>query len=278
VAEDGSSDPGPDLLKSSIDLSLAQSPRAYDYLQGGVAHFAADREAVDQIMAAAGGIEKARKRVRASRRFQVRAVRYLAGEAGVRQFLDLGTGIPNADNVHSVAQATSPDCRVVSVDNDPAVLAYSHDLEESTPGGAASFLEGDMRDAGDILSRAAATLDLDQPVALVFVGVLLHFRDDEDPWSMVRRYVDAVAPGSYLVIEHTGRESEDVANYDRVVETVPAATNFTLVPRARGEVARFFDGLELVEPGLVYIEEWRPDRPADDDYVIPLHGAVGRKP
>jgi hypothetical protein len=277
MTESVPSDPGPDVLRSHIDLSLAQSPRAYDYLQGGVAHFAADREAVDQIMAAAGGIEKARKRVRASRRFQVRAVRYLAGEAGVRQFLDLGTGIPNDNNVHRVAQATVPRCRVVSVDNDPAVLAYAHELEESPPGGAAAFLEGDMRDADDILSRAAATLDLDQPIALIFVGVLLHFRDDEDPWSMVRRYVDAVAPGSYLVIEHTGRESDDVARYDEVVESIPAAANFTLVPRARDEVARFFDGLELVEPGLVYIEDWRPDGAADDDYVIPLHGAVGRK-
>jgi hypothetical protein len=278
VTDDASSDPDVDLSKSSIDMSLAQSPRAYDYLQGGVAHFAADREAVDQIMAAAGGIEKARKRVRASRRFQVRAVRYLAGEAGIRQFLDLGTGIPNDNNVHTVAQATAPDCRVVSVDSDPVVLAYAHELEESTPGGAAAFLEGDMRDADDILSRAAATLDLDQPIALIFVGVLLHFRDFDDPWSMVRRYVDAVASGSHLVIEHTGRESEDVANYDQVVDVIPAETNFTLVPRTRDEVARFFDGLELVEPGLVYIEDWRPDRAVDDDYLIPLHGAVGRKP
>jgi hypothetical protein len=110
------------------------------------------------------------------------------------------------------------------------------------------------------------------------VGVLLHFRDDEDPWSIVRRYVDAVAPGSYLVIEHTGRESGETGGYDKVVESIPAATNFTLVPRTRDEVARFFDGLELVEPGLVFIEDWRPDRAYDDDYVIPLHGAVGRKP
>jgi SAM-dependent methyltransferase len=267
----------PDKLQGEIDVSLAQSPRAYDYLQGGVAHFAADREAVDQIMAAAGGIEKARKRVRASRRFQVRAVRYLAGDAGVRQFLDLGTGIPNADNVHTVAQATAPDCRVVSVDNDPVVLAYAHQLQASTAGGGAAYIDGDLQDAEGILSQAAATLDLNEPVALVFVGVLLHFRDDEDPWAIVRRYVEAVASGSYLVIEHTGIESDDVANYDEVVRTIPAAANFTLFPRSRDQVARFFEGLELVEPGLVFIENWRPDR-APDEYEIPLHGAVGRKP
>jgi hypothetical protein len=266
-----------DLASTEIDLARAQSPRAYDYLQGGVNHFPADREAVDRIMAASGGIDKARKRVRASRRFQVRAVRYLAGEAGIRQFLDLGTGIPNADNVLTVAQSTAPDCRVVSVDNDPVVLAYAHRLETSTPEGAAAYVNGDIRDVEGILSQAAATLDLDKPVALVFVGVLLHFLDDEDPWGMVRRYVDAVPSGSFLMIEHTGRESEETANYDAVVDALPAGANFTLVPRPRAEVARFFEGLELVEPGLVFIEEWRPDgRP--DEYHIPLHGGVGRKP
>ena len=253
------------------------SPRAYDYLQGGTAHFAADREAVDRIMAASGGIDKARKRVRASRRFQVRAVRYLAGEAGVRQFIDLGTGIPNDNNVHTVAQQTAPDCRVVSVDNDPVVLAYAHQLQSSTPGGAAAYIDGDLRDTEDILSRAAATLDLTQPVALIFVGVLLHFRDDQDPWAIVRRYVDAVPSGSYLVIEHTGRESDDTSKYDKVVKDIGLNTGFTLIPRSREEVARFFEGLELVEPGLVFIEDWRPDQ-APDDYEIPLHGAVGRKP
>lgn len=278
LAENASGGKDSDAELPEVDFSLAQSPRAYDYLQGGVAHFAADREAVDQIMAASGGIEKARKRVRASRRFQVRAVRYLAGEVGIRQFLDLGTGIPNPDNVLTVAQETAPDCRVVSVDNDAIVLAYAQDLEESTPGGAAAYIHGDMRDTEDILARAGATLDLTEPVALLFVGVLLHFRDDEDPWAMVRRYVDAVPSGSYLVIAHTGRESNETAGFDEVVKTVPALAGFTLVPRSRDEVARFFEGLEMVEPGLVFIEHWRPDRPPADDYQIAHHGGVGCKP
>jgi hypothetical protein len=253
------------------------SPRAYDYLQGGNAHFAADREAVDRIMAASGGIDKARKRVRASRRFQVRAVRYLAGEAGVRQFIDLGTGIPNERNVHTVAQATAPESRVVSVDNDPVVLAYAHQLQTTTQGGAAAYIDGDLRNTDDIMSRAAATLDLTQPVALVFVGVLLHFRDDQDPWAIVRRYLDAVPSGSYLVIEHTGRESDETDKYEGAVKNLGLNTGFTLIPRTHEEVARFFEGLEMVDPGLVFIEDWRPDQPADD-YEIPLHGGVGRKP
>jgi S-adenosyl methyltransferase len=249
---------GPDVVR--IDIGAAQSARVYDFLQGGIENFSVDRETVKQITDQAVGLERSRKQVRAKRMFLGRAVRYLAGDAGIRQFLDLGTGIPSPENVHTVAQSVSPDCRVVSVDNDRVVLAYAHELRKSTPGGAADYIDGDLRNPEHILSQAAATLDFSKPIAVVLVGVLHHFPDDEDPWAIVRRYVDAVPPGSYVVIEHIG-ESEELVKLGEAVKAVQTDANFTLIPRNRAEVGRFFEGLELVEPGLVSIDDWRPDGP-----------------
>jgi O-methyltransferase involved in polyketide biosynthesis len=261
-----------------VDTTVAQAARAYDYLLGGVNHFQVDVEMVERMYATAGGVEKARRRVRANRNFLGRAVQFLAGEAGIRQFLDLGTGIPNADNVHAVAHATAPDARVVYVDHDPVVLAHAHILRDSTsdPEGAAVFIYGDMRDHDAILAQAADTLDFSQPVAVVMVGVLHHFRDDEHPEAMVRHYVDAVPSESYLVLENVGRESSDLTELGQVMEHLPDA-GFTLVPRSRAELARFFDGLELVEPGLVFVDDWRPDGPPPD-YKTPHPCGVARKP
>ena len=264
---------GPDLVR--IDIGAAQSARVYDFLQGGIENFSVDREAVRQITDQAVGLERSRKQVRAKRMFLGRAVRYLAGEAGIRQFLDLGTGIPSPENVHTVAQSVSPDCRVVSVDNDRVVLAYAHELRRSTVGGAADYIDGDLRNPGHILSQAAATLDFSEPTAVVFVGVLHHFPDDEDPWAIVRRYVDALPSGSYVVIEHIG-ESEELVKLGEAVKAVQTDANFTLIPRNRAEVGRFFEGLELVEPGLVSIDDWRPDGPAPE-VETPNPCGVGRK-
>jgi O-methyltransferase involved in polyketide biosynthesis len=261
-----------------VDTTVAQAARAYDYLLGGVDHFPVDREAVERMYASAGGVDKARKRVRANRDFLGRAVRYLAGEVGIRQFLDLGTGIPNADNVHAVARATAPESRVVYVDHDPVVLAHAHTLLEGPAegDGGAAFLYGDMRDHDAILAEAAATLDFTQPIAVVMVGVLHHFRDDEHPEAMVRRYVDAVPPGSYLVLENVGKESNDLTRLGTVMETFPGV-DFTLVPRTRAELARFFEGLELIEPGVVFVDHWHPDKPAPD-YETRHPCGVARKP
>jgi hypothetical protein len=259
-----------------IDTTVAQAARVYDYLLGGVDHFPVDRQAADRMYASAGGLDKARKRVRANRDFLGRAVRYLAGEAGIRQFLDLGTGIPNADNVHGVAHATAPDSRVVYVDHDPVVLAHAHVLRDSSPEGAGAFIYGDMRDHEVILSQAAETLDVSKPVAVVIVGVLHHFRDDEHPEAMVRRYIDAVPSGSYLVLENIGRESHDLTQLGQVMEGFSGA-DFTLVPRTRTELARFFEGLELVEPGVVFVDQWRPDGPLPD-YETRHPCGVARKP
>jgi hypothetical protein len=259
-----------------VDSTVPHAARSYDYLLGGVDHFPVDREAIERMYASAGGVEKARQRVRAQRDFLGRAVRFLAGEAGIRQFLDLGTGIPNADNVHAVAQTTAPDCRIVYVDHDPVVLAYAHTLLETTAEGATAFVYGDMRDHEKILREAGETLDFSQPVGLVFVGVLHHFRDEEHPEVMVRRYLDAVPSGSYLVLDNIGKESDETSNLGAAAEQTLGG-GFTLVPRSRDEVARFFEGVELVEPGLVPVDHWRPDGPLPE-YQTPHPCGVGRKP
>jgi hypothetical protein len=263
-------------LGGAIDMSVAQAARAYDYLLGGVDNFEVDREAVERMYASAGGVELARKRVRANRDYLGRAVRYLAGEVGIRQFLDLGTGIPNADNVHGVAQATAPDCRIVYVDHDPVVLAHAHTLQASTDEGAAAFIFGDIRDHESILRQAAETLDFSKPIAVIMVGVLHHFRDEDNPKGLVRRYVDAVPSGSYLVLENIGRESDDLSELGKVMVTFPGA-DFTLVPRTRDELAEFFDGVELVEPGVVFVDHWHPDGPLPE-YETRHPCGVGRKP
>jgi hypothetical protein len=259
-----------------IDTSVAHAARVYDYLLGGVNHFPVDQEAAERMYASAGGVDKARQRVRAQRDFLGRAVRYLAGEVGIRQFLDLGTGIPNADNVHGVAHATAPDSRVVYVDHDAVVLAHAHVLRETAAEGAAAFIYGDMRDHEAVLAQAADTLDFTDPVAVVFVGVLHHFRDDEHPEALVGRYLDAVPSGSYLVLDNIGRESDDLSQLGQVMQDFSGA-EFTLVPRTAAEIARFFDGLELVEPGIVPVDHWRPDGPLPD-YETPHPCGVARKP
>ena len=265
-----------DTRADSIDRTVAQAARAYDYLLGGVDNFEVDREAVRQMYATADGVELARKRVRAQRDFIGRAVRYLAGEVGIRQFLDLGTGIPNDDDVQGVAQATAPDCHIVYVDHDPVVLAHAHKLRSSTSEGKTSFVFGDIRDHEAILRQAAETLDFGQPIALVMAGLLHHFRDEDDPKSMVRRYLDAVPSGSYLVLDNIGRENDALAKLGEVMVTFPGA-DFTLVPRTSAEVAEFFEGVELVEPGLVFVDHWHPDGPLPD-YETRHPCGVGRKP
>lgn len=275
-------DPQPESLSpphgnSIVDTSVAQAARAYDYLLGGIDNFEVDREAVRQMYVTADGVELARKRVRAQRDFIGRAVRYLASEVGIRQFLDLGTGIPNDDDVQGVAQATAPDCRIVYVDHDPVVLAHAHKLRASTSEGRTSFIFGDIRDHEGILRQAAETLDFRQPIALVMAGLLHHFRDQEDPKSMVRRYVDALRKGSYLVLDNIGRENDALADDFGETMTAFAGADFTLVPRTSAEVAEFFEGLELVEPGLVFVDHWRPDGPIPD-YETRHPCGVARKP
>jgi len=186
----------------AIDTSVAHAARVYDYLLGGNQNFAIDQEVAERNAAAYGGLDVTRTEVRANRAFLGRAVRYMVTEAGIRQFLDLGTGLPSEDHVHGVAQRAASDCRIVYVDNDPLVLTHAETLLKSTPDGAAAFIIGDLRDPENILLRAAATLDFREPVAVVLSAILHLFPDDYDPYGIVARLLDAVPPGSHVLISH----------------------------------------------------------------------------
>lgn len=204
-----------------------------------------------------------------------RATRALA-EDGITQFLDIGTGIPTEPNLHQIAQSVTPDARVVYADNDPIVLAHAGALLRGTPEGVTEYIQADAREPGSILERAAAVLDFDRPVALSLIA-LLHFVADEDgPHEMVATLMSALAPGSCLVLSMmTGDfEPENVA---RGIAAY-AAGGVTLVARSRDEVGAFFEGLELLEPGVVPVAEWRPEQAPDGDRPISLYGAVARKP
>jgi hypothetical protein len=258
---------------SRLDTGVAHPARRYNYWLGGKDNFSADRESGDAVVATFPSI---RLSVRENRRFLGRAVRYLAGEVGIRQFLDVGTGLPTADNTHEVAQGIAPESRIVYVDNDPIVLVHARALLTSSPEGATAYVDADVRDPEKILSapELSGTLDLTRPVGLMLLAVLHFVRDFEDPYGIVARLVGALPPCSHLVVSH--------ATYD----LVPPDTVATLERISRGqwrsrtadEVARFFTGLELVEPGVVPIGDWRPDpgAPRPDPAEIVTYGAVGR--
>jgi hypothetical protein len=257
-----------------INTSVAHPARVYDYWLGGKDNFAADREAAERVLAATPGL---RFRVRANRAFLARAVRYLAGEAGIRQFLDIGTGIPAANNTHEVAQAVAPDCRVVYVDNDPIVLVHARALLASGPQGSTQYVEGDLRDPRPILAAAATTLDFNQPIALMLLGIMHLIQDSEDPYGVVTGLMAKLPSGSYLALSHpaidiNAAQAEAQRRYNERVSTPQTL-------RTREQVARFFDGLELVPPGLGYVHAWRPehDDPAPAD-TVSAHGGVARKP
>ena len=268
---------GPDIRAGRIaglDTSVAHPARVYDYWLGGKDNFAADREAAERVLAVAPGL---RFRVRANRAFLGRVTRYLAGEAGIRQFLDIGTGIPSANNTHEVAQQAAPESRVVYVDNDPVVLLHAQALLRSSPEGATEYVQADLRDPKLILERAADTLDFGQPVAVMLIAVLHLIQDEEDPWGFVAQLMDAVPPGSYLAISHPAIDVHRGQPTIQKVYNENVSTPQTM--RTRDQVGRFFAGLDLVEPGLVQVHQWRPD---PDDFapegVFSNHGAVGRKP
>ncbi|HEY2281760.1 MAG TPA: SAM-dependent methyltransferase [Streptosporangiaceae bacterium] len=255
-----------------IDVSVAHPARVYDYWLGGKDNFAADRAAAEQVLEAKPGI---RDNVRANRRFLARAVQFLAAEAGITQFLDIGTGIPTANNTHEVAQSVRPEARVVYVDNDPIVLAHARALLTSVAG-PTTFIDADLRDVGAILSRAGQTLDFSRPVAVMLIAVLHLIPDEDDPWSIVASFMDAVPSGSYLVLSHPARDVETERS-EQAVRRYNQHVAAAMRRRSRPEVARFFDGLELAEPGLVQMHQWRAD---PTDLVAPSSGyaVVGRKP
>lgn len=260
-------------LPAEIDIGIAHMSRAYDYLLGGEAHFDADRKMIHQAAEAYGGIDRARRDARANRDFLARAVQYLATEVGIRQFLDLGTGIPNDDNVHAIARQVAPESRIVYVDWDPVVGAHAHQLLDGVE--RTDYVTADVRDPEAILRRAAHTLDFDRPVGVMCVAILHALVDDEDPCGIVARLVDAVCPGSYLTVSHLASDIEPDASAE-FIRRMNEQSRETYQLRSRDEVARFFDGLELVEPGVVQADWWRAT-PTSDTHEVIVWGAVGRK-
>jgi hypothetical protein len=274
---DSSPSPGQATEPPEIDTEVPNSARIWNYWLGGKDNFPVDRDAGDDYRAIYPEIVDV---ARASRRFLTRAVRYLAGQAQVRQFLDIGTGLPTADNTHEVAQRVAPDAKVVYVDNDPVVLAHARALlTTTTRQGDTAYIDADLRDPDTILGAAARTLDFTQPVGLMLLGILGHIEDDEEARSIVKRLMDALPPGSYLTIcDGTNDISEAGVEAQRRYNE-SGAVPYRL--RSATQVTAFFEGLEVVEPGVVSCPRWRPD-PDDRSRGLPAEmdqfAGVGRKP
>jgi S-adenosyl methyltransferase len=249
-----------------IDTSVAHAARRYNYWLGGSVNFEADRISGETWAAAFPTVRIA---ARENRRFLHRAVTFLVKEAGIRQFLDIGTGIPSADNVHEVAQSIEPDIRVVYVDNDPIVLAHARRLLDSTPGGATAYIHADLHDPAAILGNAdlRGALDLSRPVALMLIAVLHFLQDDEAPYAKVATLTGALAPGSYLAMSHGTADfiaPEARAAFDVGLERDRRLSRAPSTPRDRAAFARFFAGMELVPPGVVALPDWRSELPHDE--------------
>jgi S-adenosyl methyltransferase len=253
--------------RRTIDTSVAHSARVHDYWLGGKDNFAADRAAGDAVLTAYPGIVMS---VRANRAFLARAVQFLAAEAGIRQFLDIGTGIPASNNTHEVAQSVAPGSRVVYVDYDPVVLLHARALLKGSEEGALDYIDADLRDPQTILEQAAKTLDFSRPVAVMLIAIMHLIVDHDDPYGLVRQLMAAMPAGSYLALSQVASDiqAEQVAEAARRYNRLARETQRH---RTRAEVARFFDGLDLVEPGLVPVQHWRP---ASESEAANSHSAM----
>ncbi|MET9906852.1 SAM-dependent methyltransferase [Streptomyces sp. NPDC006476] len=260
-------------LRRRIDTLRPHTARIWNYWLGGGDYYEVDRVAGDRIRELHPSIGEY---ARADRLFLGRAVRHLVADAGIRQFLDIGTGLPTADNTHEVAQRLAPESRVVYVDNDPLVLAHARALLTSAPEGRTDHLDEDLRNVEAVLERAAATLDLSRPVALMLLGVVIFVGDDEDPYGIVRRFMEALPAGSHLVLSHT-ITTPALPEVDEAVRFWNQHGTPALTQRTPEAVARFFDGLELLEPGVVSCSRWRP-KEGDEPLEVAMYGGVGRKP
>jgi O-methyltransferase involved in polyketide biosynthesis len=258
-----------------LNTSVAHNARVWNYWLGGKDNYAADRQVGDHVFRMFPNIVEV---ARADRAFLGRVVRYLAGEAGIRQFLDIGTGLPTAENTHEVAQRVAPEARIVYVDNDPLVLVHARALLTSTSPGVTAYIDADLREPEKILQAAADTLDFTQPVAIMLLGVLNFVLDTDEARTVVRRLVDAVPSGSHLTITHPTLELGGEANVEAMRFWNENATP-PITARTGEEIAGFFEGVELLEPGLVSCSLWRPD-PNDpfSPEKVSQYGAVGRKP
>ena len=258
-----------DLLRR-LDTSVPHSARVWNYLLGGKDNYQADRDAGNLVSEVFPGMVTM---TRQSRQMLVRVVEYLAGEAGIRQFLDIGTGLPTANNTHEVAQRAAPRSRIVYVDNDPMVLAHARVLLTSTPEGACDYLDADVRDPEAILARAAKTLDFSQPTALMLMGILGLVPDFDQARSIVSRLLAALPPGSYLAL-YDGADTDQA--YVEAIRRFNRSGAVPYTPRSPEQVSRYFDGLEVLPPGVVTVSRWRPDRAEPTE--VACVGGVGRKP
>ncbi|MGH3888760.1 MAG: SAM-dependent methyltransferase [Pseudonocardiaceae bacterium] len=258
-----------------IDITRAHTARVWNYWLGGKDNYPVDREVGEQIFAVLPDVVDA---ARAQRGFLIRAVRHLAADAGVRQFLDIGTGLPTANNTHEVAQATAPQCRIVYVDNDPLIMAHARALLTSTPEGATDYLYADLRDPGTIVREAARTLDFTQPIALMLLGIMEHILDTDEAHTIVNQLLDALPSGSYLVLCDPTTEVRPEVMREAVRQWNESATP-PIKARSRRELIRFFDRLELLEPGVVSASLWRPEACTVGEPVEVFNfSGVGRKP
>ncbi|GIF16822.1 SAM-dependent methyltransferase [Actinoplanes teichomyceticus] len=260
----------PDVPK--LDTTVPQTARIWNYLLGGKDNFVVDREVGDQIVAS---MPHFAEHARLSRQYLARAVRFLAGEAEVTQFLDIGTGLPTADNTHEVAQATNPYAKIVYVDNDPLVLAHARALLTSTPQGRTAYIDANLHDPERILAQAGTTLDLDQPVALMLMGILGHVESDAEAKRIIDTLMARFPSGSYFAM-YDGSDTDPEVREAARIWNISANPKYHL--RSPERIAALFDGLELVEPGVVSVTRWRPDPDGRDAAEISQFCAVGRKP
>ncbi|MFJ4879157.1 SAM-dependent methyltransferase [Streptomyces sp. NPDC088745] len=259
---------------SRIDTTRPHTARIWNYWLDGKDNYPVDQAAGDRIRALHPGIGDY---ARADRAFLGRSVRHLAGEVGIRQFLDVGTGLPSADNTHEVAQRVAPDARVVYVDNDPVVLTHAQALLTGTPEGRTAYADADLRDVDGVLAHAARTLDLSQPVALMLLGVVIFIEDEAESYSLVRRLMDALPSGSHLVLSHT-ITSPAMPDVDEAVAFWNENGTPKLTQRTPDRIAHYFDGLDLLAPGLVSCNHWRPEGDGRLPPEVAMFGGVGRKP
>jgi O-methyltransferase involved in polyketide biosynthesis len=270
--------------KTGIDTTVPHAARVWNYWLGGKDNFAVDRKIGDEILA----VFPAQAEIaRQSRAFLTRAVSYLAGEAGIRQFLDIGTGLPTAENTHEVAQRLAPESRIVYVDRDPLVLAHARALLTSTPEGTCAYVDADLNDPDKIISKAARTLDFAQPIAVMLLGILGYVPDEDEPGDIVARLMGRVSPGSYLVV-NDGTNVFHRQSADDCVEGSPRARAVALYAatravayrlRAPQQIEGFFAGLELIEPGVVSVSQWRSAAASSGPPgTVDSFCGVGRKP
>ena len=238
-----------------LDTGVPHTARTWNYWLGGKDNYPVDRKAGDEIRALMPEIVDAACAVRV---FLGRVVRYLAGEVGIRQFLDIGTGLPTANNTHEVAQSTAPECRIVYADNDPLVLVHARALLTSSPEGVTDYVDADLRDPDTILREAAKTLDFTQPTALMLLGILNFILDNDEAHAIVNQLLDALPAGSYLVLSHPTPEVDGDAVHKSVRIWTEGGGTPPITARSRQELLRFFDRLELLEPGVVSVSRWRP--------------------